>query len=193
MKMDPMPLTFRPLALADLALMHGWFAQAHVAEWYRDEAKLSYEGVVAKYAPRIQGHEPVRAFIIAYGNHPIGYIQVYMVRDYPDYRAYIDIDDGTAGVDLFIGDPAYVNRGLGGPMLALFLRAIVFASADVTGSLIDPEVANARAIRSYEKVGYRHMTTIEDRQNARPVHLMYLGKDDDAMIRRDGRPTGNAG
>jgi len=193
MKMDPMPLTFRPLALADLVLMHGWFAQAHVAEWYRDEAKLSYEGVVAKYAPRIQGHEPVRAFIIAYGNHPIGYIQVYMVRDYPDYRAYIDIDDGTAGVDLFIGDPAYVNRGLGGPMLALFLRAIVFASADVTGSLIDPEVANARAIRSYEKVGYRHMTTIEDRQNARPVHLMYLGKDDDAMIRRDGRPTGNAG
>ncbi len=191
--MDPMPLTFRPLALADLVLMHGWFAQAHVAEWYRDEAKLSYEGVVAKYAPRIQGHEPVRAFIIAYGNHPIGYIQVYMVRDYPDYRAYIDIDDGTAGVDLFIGDPAYVNRGLGGPMLALFLRAIVFASADVTGSLIDPEVANARAIRSYEKVGYRHMTTIEDRQNARPVHLMYLGKDDDAMIRRDGRPTGNAG
>jgi len=193
MKMDPMPLTFRPLALADLVLMHGWFAQAHVAEWYRDEAKLSYEGVVAKYAPRIQGHEPVRAFIIAYGNHPIGYIQVYMVRDYPDYRAYIDVDDGTAGVDLFIGDPAYVNRGLGGPMLALFLRAIVFASADVTGSLIDPEVANARAIRSYEKVGYRHMTTIEDRQNARPVHLMYLGKDDDAMIRRDGRPTGNAG
>jgi len=154
MKMDPTPLTFRPLALADLALMHGWFAQAHVAEWYRDEAELSYEDIVAKYAPRIQGREPVLAFIIAYGNHPIGYIQVYMVRDYPDYKAYIDVDDGTAGVDLFIGDPAYIGRGLGGPMLARFLRAIVFAAADATGSLIDPDVANTRAIHSYEKAGY---------------------------------------
>jgi len=192
MKMDPTPLTFRPLALADLALMHGWFAQAHVAEWYRDEAELSYEDIVAKYAPRIQSREPVRAFIIAYGNHPIGYIQVYMVRDYPDYKAYIDVDDGTAGVDLFIGDPAYIGRGLGGPMLTRFLRAIVFAADDATGSLIDPDVANTRAIHSYEKAGYRHVTTIEHGSNARPIHLMYVGKDD-VMDRRDGRATGDAG
>ena len=174
--MDPTPLTFLPLTMADLPLLYGWFAQPHVAEWYRHEATLSYDGVVSKYALRIHGREPIRAFIIAYGNRPIGYIQVYMVRDYPDYGADIDIDDGTAGVDLFIGDPAYVNRGLGGLLLARFLRDIVFAAPDVTGSLIDPDVTNQRAIRSYEKAGYRHVATIEHGSNARPIHLMYVSR-----------------
>lgn len=176
MTLDPMPLTFRPLTLADLPLLQGWFAQPHVAHWYRHEATLSYDGVVAKYAPRIHGREPVRAFIIAYGTHPIGYIHVYMLRDYPTYTAYIDSDDGTAGVDLFIGDPAYVNQGLGAPLLARFLHAIVFAAPAVTGSLIDPAVANVRAIRCYEKAGYRHLTTLDQNAHAAPVYLMYVDR-----------------
>ncbi len=54
MVLDPALIGFRPLAIDDLQLLHRWFAQSHVATWYRDEADLSYDEVVAQYAPSIR-------------------------------------------------------------------------------------------------------------------------------------------
>ena len=60
-----------------------------------------------------------------------------------------------ASVDLFL-DPAVQGRGLGPDAIRTVLRRLV----DVDGHhrvTIDPAADNERAIRAYEKVGFRHV------------------------------------
>ncbi|HZS88511.1 MAG TPA: GNAT family N-acetyltransferase [Chloroflexota bacterium] len=174
MVLDPALIGFRPLAIDDLQLLHRWFAQSHVATWYRDEADLSYDEVVAQYAPSIRGEEPVHGFIITYDGRPIGQIQTYRIAAYPTYRGHIDIVDGMAGVDLLIGDPDYVHQGLGSHILRRFLREIVFGTYGATSCLIDPEVDNTVAIRCYEKAGFRHLTTVQLSPDGPRLYLMRI-------------------
>ncbi len=178
MMLDPALIGFRPLTMGDLRLLQQWFAQNHVAEWYRDEAGLRYDEVVAKYTPAIRGEEPVHCFVIMYDSRPIGQIQTYRVKDFPTYQDYVDVDDGTAGLDILIGDPAYVHKGLGTPILRRFLRAVVFGTYGATSCLIDPEVRNVAAIRSYEKAGFRHGRTVQLSADDPPVYLMRIDEAD---------------
>jgi RimJ/RimL family protein N-acetyltransferase len=174
--LDPEMIGFRPLEIDDLWLLHRWFAQGHVAAWYRDEAGLSYDEVVAKYAPSIRGDEPVHGFIIAYDGRPIGQIQTYRIADFPTYRGYIEIDGGMAGVDLLIGEPDYVHKGLGSHILCRFVRDIVFGTYQATSCLIDPEVDNTVAIRSYEKAGFRHVATMQQGPDEPRMYLMVIDR-----------------
>jgi aminoglycoside 6'-N-acetyltransferase len=73
-----------------------------------------------------------------------GSIQVAEESD-PDYR--------HAGVDLFLG-PQYQGRGLGTDAIRTLARYLF----DVRGHhrlTIDPSAANDRAIRTYERLGFR--------------------------------------
>jgi aminoglycoside 6'-N-acetyltransferase len=176
--LDPTRIGFRPFDMADLRLLQRWFAQGHVAQWYRDEANLSYAEVVAGYAPAILGHEPIHVWVITYDGQPIGQIQTYSVSDFQSYQGYIDLEDGMAAVDLLIGEPDYVHKGLGSSILRHFLRDIVFGTYQAMSCLIDPEVENAVAIRSYEKAGFRHLKTVQLSATDPPMYLMKIDKAD---------------
>jgi aminoglycoside 6'-N-acetyltransferase len=63
------------------------------------------------------------------------------------------------GVDMFIGEPELWDRGLGTKALAI-LVAYLYAAAGARGIVIDPRVANARAIRAYEKAGFRKVKVL---------------------------------
>lgn len=67
----------------------------------------------------------------------------------------------AAGLDLFIGEEAYVHRGLGAPTLTPFLREFTFIDPDVPSCVVLPEPENNIAIRAYEKAGFRHVKTIQ--------------------------------
>lgn len=133
---------------------------------------------MAKYTPRIMGQESVRCFVILYGNRPIGYIQSYSIRDYPDFRRYVDSPEATVGVDVFIGDADHVHKGLGSFILTRFLRTIVFDSQHATSCLIDPDARNTVAIRAYEKAGFRHLQTVRVSKDNNAVRLMRVDKAD---------------
>jgi aminoglycoside 6'-N-acetyltransferase len=60
----------------------------------------------------------------------------------------------SAGIDIFIGDPDARDRGVGTEAIRTMLR-FLFEEKRVHRATIDPEVANARAIRAYEKAGFR--------------------------------------
>lgn len=65
----------------------------------------------------------------------------------PDFR--------HAGIDLFL-DPQVHGRGLGGEAIALVARHL-FEARGHHRLTIDPALANDRAIRCYEKVGFRRV------------------------------------
>jgi aminoglycoside 6'-N-acetyltransferase len=174
MEMSASPaIRFRPLATGDLPLMHRWLSAPHVRQWWYDAARTLDE-VRAKYTPRIAGAEPVRSFTIEYGGRQIGYIQAYRIRDYPDYNRFIGAPDDCAGIDLFIGEPELIGRGIGTRVVKSSLRSIVFADATIMSCAIGPETGNRRAIRAYEKAGFRHWKTVAVPGEPAPEYLMLI-------------------
>ena len=115
---------------------------------------------------------PLGHYTIRYGAQPIGFIQTYPLRAYPDYATLIGIEDEAAGIDLFIGEADYAYRGLGAPLLRAFLRQVVFTDPAIDSCIIDPEINNTSAIRAYEKAGFIYLKTIQAPDELAPQYVM---------------------
>ncbi len=175
---DPRRIGFRRMVMDDLPVMHRWLQTPHVLEWWWGGVAPSYEAVTEKYGPRIRGEEPTDPYLMLSGDRPIGYIQTYMIRDYPEYAALVEADDGAAGMDLFIGEEDSLHKGLGSHILRAFLREIVFGAGDATSCIIDPSEANRIAIRAYEKAGFRYLKTVPSPNEPTPECLMRITRAD---------------
>ncbi len=166
---------FRRLHLSDLPLLHRWLNESHVMEWWGRDG-VTFEAVVDKYGPRIAGDHSTRCYLILYEQRPIGYIQTYRIADYPDYAVCVQVGEGAAGVDLFIGDARYVHKGLGAPILTGFLRNVVFAQSTIDVCAMAPDPANRAAIRAYEKAGFRYLKTVQCPGEPRPEYVMSVDR-----------------
>jgi RimJ/RimL family protein N-acetyltransferase len=163
-------IAFRPLARDDLRTVHEWLQRPHVREWWGSND--TYEKVEEDHLPGIEGREPVRVFFIVLDGRPIGVIQTYRVDDYPDYWPGQTGSD-QAGIDLYIADPELVGRGLGPKIIRQFADEVVFADLDVAACVADPEVANTRSVRAFEKAGFEFTDEIV-RPDDRPRALLRL-------------------
>lgn len=168
-------IAFAPLAPDDLPLLHRWLNLPHVKQWWGD-ADAGYAEVVAHYTPRLEGDEPVHSFLIHCDGVPVGFIQTYLIRDFSEYGLDLPPEEHIAGVDLFIGEPAYLNRGIGSRALRQFLDEIVFGELQSQKCMIDPEPANVRAIRAYERAGFRYVRTIQRPHEAKPSYIMRVDR-----------------
>lgn len=187
MPWDADQISFRPLRRSDFPLLHVWLNADHVRPgWYAPgtypAGGYPLDALDRDYGPSADGEDPVAAFIIAYQQAPIGYVQSFRVADFPDYAGPFADDPAdaatAASLDLFIGDPAYVGRGLGPLILGRFLRAVLFVGDDVRSVLVNPDPANAAAIRAYEKAGFRHVKTITVPGQPKPSHVMRIDRAD---------------
>jgi aminoglycoside 6'-N-acetyltransferase len=150
-------LTLRPMRDADedYALMQRWLSDERVLEWYvgRD-TRATMEWVRDEYEDMARGEDPATPCIIELGGAPIGYLQFYP-HDAAALSSFGLPEKETAyGIDLFIGEPARWSQGTGSRLLRATLRYL-FAVRGATLVTIDPRVENARAIRAYEKAGFR--------------------------------------
>lgn len=161
-------IRFRPLEGADLLDIQRWLTDVDVATWWR-EVNLEMDALTAKYQPRIDGAEPVQGFMIVIDGESIGYIQAYRIGDYPDYQQQLDITPCAVATDLFIGEETWRNRGWGTAILRAFLDRVVFGEMGAEIALIAPEPANVRAIRVYERVGFRWMKTVPVKDDDDPI------------------------
>ncbi len=181
-------IAFRPLDGADLPDMQRWLADPDVAIWWR-EYDLSLDALVGKYQPMIDGAEPVRGFVIVIDGQPVGFIQAYRIGDHPDYQRQLAVDPEAVATDLFIGDAAWRDRGWGTAVLRAFLNRVVFGEMGTGLAVIAPEPANARAIRVYERVGFRWGTTVpvvdeDDPAKTNEEYVMLLRRDGDSLAAR---------
>jgi RimJ/RimL family protein N-acetyltransferase len=157
-------ITFRPLAESDLPLIHAWLNNPEVARWYgldlENLTRPTLNQVVEHYMPRIRGERPTFCYVIMSGPRPAGFIQTYRVGDYPDYARAIDYDDEAWAIDLFIGEDDHRGGGFASRALVRFLKSEVFSRTGVEVAVISPNLANKRALRAYEKAGFRHLKTV---------------------------------
>ncbi|HYG56977.1 MAG TPA: GNAT family N-acetyltransferase [Symbiobacteriaceae bacterium] len=175
----PLPgVAFRPLDMDDVALLHRWVNDPALIDIWNQGKEQSLEAVEAKYGPYIRGEKPTQPYIIMHGGVPIGYIQTYLWRDYPDYAAHLGAEEESASLDVMIGEAEYRNRGLGRDILRAFLRGVVFSRPQVASCIITPEESNRRALRAYEKAGFKLWKVIDHPDEPSPVALMRITRDE---------------
>src|SRR4051812_12041208 len=112
-------IAFRPLTRADFSLLQAWFAEPHIARWWRESCDP--RDIEAKYGPRVEGAEPTHVFIVELGRAPVGWIQWYRWSDYPEHATQLGAAPNSAGIDLAIGDSRWLGRGLGPVLIRTFV------------------------------------------------------------------------
>ncbi|MCC8970175.1 GNAT family N-acetyltransferase [Bradyrhizobium brasilense] len=145
------PYHFRPMTPADLPQIKQWLALPHVREWWGDPAE--------QYA-LVSGDldEPAMdQFIVAADRGNLGYIQCYDMTAWNS--GFGAQPEGTRGIDLFIGEPNMMAGGHGSALIRAFVDDRL--AQGVPRIVTDPDPANARAIRAYEKAGFRKMGMVD--------------------------------
>lgn len=190
MTLDPALISFRGLEIEDLPLLYRWLNTDHVAQWYGvgNTHYPSYEQVVAHYSSHITGERKTDSYLIMYGDTPIGHIQTYFIRDYPEYAKAVRVDRDAAGVDIAIGEGDYVHRGLGSDILRRFRSEVVFSDSGPSCCILGPDPRNAAAIRAYVKAGFTYLKTVDVPGEPEPEYLMRIGRDDVIDISSDTPP-----
>ena len=159
-------ITFRNLGVDDLQSMFLWLLKPHVAKWYA-RAPGSFPEIVAKYGPRTQRESPVRAYIIVVDGKDIGYIQSYSLDDFPDYAHRLGIESGVAGLDLFIGEEAFLGWGLGARAIRRFVDRHVFGETPAPACIGGPQDGNHAALRAFERAGFVRWKAVENEHGER--------------------------
>lgn len=173
-------ICFRKLRSCDLNLMHKWLNCDFVKEWY-GKKNWTMKEIEDKYTAYINREKPTDAYIIYYGDSPLGYIQTYKIQDYADYAELIKVEENAAGLDIFIGEQDYFHKGLGKHIIRRFLKEVVFSSSDVVSCILGPEPKNKIAIKTYERVGFKHIKTIQTEEEEFE-YIMRISKEEAAII-----------
>lgn len=135
-----------------------WLAEPHVRRFYQ-KTPVTLDEIVREYGPALRGEEPTYCHLALYLGAPFAYLQCYRNADYPDWARTIGVADGVS-IDLYIGEPAFLHRGLGRAALGAYLRDVAFAHfpAERRG-YIGHDPGNTAALRCSESAGFRRIGT----------------------------------
>jgi aminoglycoside 6'-N-acetyltransferase len=132
------------MSAGDLPLVRDWLARPHVAEWWHDADDF-------EFVSGDLGHHDVAQFIVTMDERPFGYLQCYRIGDW--HAGFGPQPDGTRGIDQFIAEPDRIGRGHGSALIRQFTDRL--AASGTPRVVTDPCPMNPRAIRAYEKAGFR--------------------------------------
>ena len=148
---------FRLVTADDVEMLHEWLHRPHVAEWWAPTPTL--EEVRAEFVGDSPEGPSVRPYIAQVSGEPVGFIQSYVAAEAGDGWWPDETDPGVLGIDQYLADATRLNQGLGTAMVQAFV-ARLFGDPAVTRVQTDPDPANARAIRCYEKAGFRRIAEV---------------------------------
>jgi aminoglycoside 6'-N-acetyltransferase len=139
------------MTTADLPMIKCWLETPHVSEWWHDAAE-QFELVSGDL-----GHPDMAQFIVAAETRPFAYLQCYNLSA---WNAGFGLQPaGTRGLDQFIGEPDMLGRGHGSAFIRTFADRLL--ANGTPRIVIDPDPANTRAIRAYEKAGFTRDRVVE--------------------------------
>jgi aminoglycoside 6'-N-acetyltransferase len=138
----------------DAGLLRRWLHAPHVSRWWGDPQRE----LAAVLEPPTGG---AHALILADGL-PVGYLRWQPApRTELEEAGLSDIPEGAIDIDLLIGEPERIGRGVGSAALRLALAHI----RDQRGAplvMICASVENAPALCACEKAGFRRVRTFDD-------------------------------
>jgi RimJ/RimL family protein N-acetyltransferase len=161
-------ISFRRMSLDDLPVFGEWLMRPHIREWWGDP-----EEEIADVRQMIEGQDTTEPYLFILNEVAVGYIQLWFLKDQQTSDMIAKhpwigmLPASCVGIDVTIADPDRLSKGIGCDVLSAFVQIIRQRGHDKI--IIDPDTANKRAIRAYEKAGFR---TIPD----------LLGKTGDSLL-----------
>jgi aminoglycoside 6'-N-acetyltransferase len=162
-------LLIRKMIADDFPFMAKWLTDEKVLEFYegRDNPH-DLKKVQKVYGPKVEGNHYVTPCIIEVNETPIGYVQYYMLEE-DGYESYgYSTDEVIYGIDQFIGETGYWGKGYGTRMVQAVVEYL-FNVKKADRVVLDPQTWNERAIRCYEKCGFKKVKLLSQNE-------MYEGK-----------------
>ena len=149
-------ISFAPLEAYHFPLLHEWFNQPHVQEFYslkpwtlREITEKFKDRVPPKFDP-IKGH----AFLAGINETPIAYLQCYAVKDHPwEGQAFSKVFvEKAVGLDFFIGDPSFLGKEIADQILEYFIqRKLLKTYPQCERVVVDPEIKNQRGVKFFRR------------------------------------------
>jgi aminoglycoside 6'-N-acetyltransferase len=142
---------FRPMTSDDLPVIRQWLARPHVREWWGDPSE-QYDLVSGDL------DEPAMdQFIVSAGSSDFAYLQCYELTAWNS--GFGEHPRGTRGIDLFIGEADMIGCGHGSAFIRAFVDERLRNGAP--RMVTDPDPANSRAVRAYEKAGFEKACMVD--------------------------------
>ena len=161
-------VSLRLLTEQDKKLLLKWLTDERVLNfWEGKSAVYTFEKVTENYYSE-KDVECIRV-IIEYEGKAIGYVQMYKLNEelLNEYE-YPLTDKVVYGIDQFIGEPEYWDKGIGTKFMKLVLQYLTKEkNAEII--ILDPHADNPRAIHVYEKVGFKKIKFL-------PKHELHDGE-----------------
>lgn len=136
----------------DRPMLLEWLSMPDAQTWWgepEEEIRLIYEGEETGES---------RGFLVHHQQHgAFAYIQSWPCDAQPaaaitDEPWVGEQPPGTLGIDITIGKPNMLGKGLGSQAVRAFCEKLFAEGAPRL--IIDPDAANLRAVRAYEKAGF---------------------------------------
>lgn len=166
-----MTVTLRAATAEDIDLLRAWDRMDHVRAAMGEEFPTDWQVELAQDAHWYQ------LYLACEDARPFGVVQI-IDPALEDTHYWGQVPAGCRAIDIWIGPPSDLGRGLGTLAMTLAVEHC-FAAPEVTEILIDPLAANTRAQRFYSRLGFQ------------AVERRWFGADD-CLVMRLTRPTGVA-
>lgn len=133
--------------------LRDWLRRPHVSQWWGDP-QLALESSLR--------HSPETCAVIVADGAPVGYLCWQTPpQDELETAGLADLPEDLVDIDVLLGEPAAIGRGVGPIALGLLLaRLREDPSVSVAG--VGTSVSNERAIRAFEKAGFRLVREFQD-------------------------------
>ena len=148
----------------DYERMVRWRNMPHVREWWDpDDPDLTFDDAVKEYRALTSAEAETTGCVILYGGMPIGFVQFCSWDGYRQDADEIGFQPGSNwwGVDIFIGEPGLVGHGIGSRAVRL-VAGYLAQSRGAKCVALTTEIENTRAIRAYEKAGFKKEKQVLD-------------------------------
>lgn len=157
-----MDVLFEPVTDSHLELLADWLQRPHWREWWGDpDTELSY------IRDMVEGRDTSRPFVFFVDGQATGYIQYWFIGEHQSEQWTADnpwlaeLPSDAIGVDLSIAHPEMLSQGIGSHVLETFVNGLMRDGWQTI--IIDPDPANKRAVRAYEKAGFKTMPELSDK------------------------------
>lgn len=166
-------LTIRELVDADKSLLVKWLSDPEVLRFYEGRDRpLDLAQVEKDFYGEADGETRC---LILYNEVPIGYVQFYPVgEEERQIYGYSDSSEILYGMDQFIGEPVFWNKGIGTQLVEMIV-AYLLTDKKAERIVMDPQTWNERAIRCYEKCGFKKVKLL-------PKHEWHEGEYRDCWL-----------
>lgn len=165
---EPPRITLRPATRADFGLIRRWLARPDIQDWWGPVSATEAEVNMALATD----HAICR--MIENNGQPVGYAHAVDATLWGENLPH-ELEPGTWDLDLFVADEESRGKGVGQQALSL-LRDEVFATTLAVAVCIFPSVKNERAVRAYEKAGFRWRSVWHDPETG-PAWFMVAKRD----------------